>query len=122
MRVTRLLVVGLVVLLFCQGCIYTNVTSPGSVQTLTQFQLDSEDFTVIERVSVTGESTLWFGAVLTGGKGYQALLEEAQQVGGDEVMNYSFDVENKAVFWFIYHKVTWKATGLAVKLKDHVLR
>lgn len=99
------------------GCIYTDVKSPGIVQTGTVFQLTSDDFEILERVSASGETTLWFGFVMTGGAGYQALLEEARKIGGDEVMHYSFDIEQQSVFLFIYNKVKWKATGIAVKLK-----
>lgn len=98
------------------GCIYTNVESPGVVQTGTVFQLARDDFEILDRVNVSGETTLWFGAVLTGGTGYQALLEEARKIGGDEVMHYSFDLEQQAVFFLIYNRVKWKATGIAVKL------
>ncbi|MCP4297310.1 MAG: hypothetical protein GY786_17040 [Proteobacteria bacterium] len=109
---------GLTVLL--SGCIYTNVETPGIVKTETQFQLTTEDFEVLERVSVSGETILWFGAVMSGGKGYQALLERAQEIGGDEVMNYSFDYMQKSVLLFIYSEFHWKATGLAVKLKNKI--
>lgn len=102
------------------GCIYVDVKGPGLVQTDTQFTLSSGDFKVIERVTVTGETTLWFGAVLTGGEGYQALLAEAQRVGGDSVMDYSFDMEVKSIFMFIYSKASWKATGVAVKYTDKI--
>ena len=73
---------------------------------------------MIKRVNATGETTLWFGAFLTGGVGFQALLEEAQKAGGDTVMDYSFDMENTSILFFIYAKVRWKATGIAVKLSD----
>jgi len=102
------------------GCIYLDVEAPGRVQTDTVFELTSNDFEVLDRVSVTGETTLWFGAVLTGGKGYQALLTEAQKIGGDEIMNYSFDVQTTAVLFFIYNNVQWKATGYAVKFKKSI--
>jgi len=97
------------------SCIYTKIEEPGPVQVSTQHTLTSKDFKILGRVSVTGETTLWFGAVLTGGKGYQALLKKAQEVGGDAIMDYSFDVEYKSILWFIYARAKWKATGVAVK-------
>lgn len=105
-------------LVFFSGCIYVDSESPGAVKTRTEFKLESGDFKVIQRVNATGETTLWFGAVLIGGVGYQALLEEAQKVGGDTVMDYSFDMEKTSILFFIYSKVRWKATGIAVKLSD----
>lgn len=120
MKRFRLLVICFVLITALSGCIYMNVEGPGAVQTGTVFQLDSDDFEVLDRVSTTGETTLWFGAVLTGGQGYQALLAEAKAIGGDEIMNYSFDVQTTSVLFFIYTKAQWKATGYAVKFKKSV--
>jgi len=63
---------------------YTSVEYPGYVATKTQFQLTSQDFKVLDRVSTTGEMKMWFFTTAVGGKAYQALLEEAQKIGGDE--------------------------------------
>jgi hypothetical protein len=93
---------------------------PGALQSLTSYELRSSDFKVIAPVRATGETTLWFGAVMTGGKGYQALMEEARKLGGDAIMNYSFDVETESVLLFIYSKVRWKAEALAVKLSNEL--
>lgn len=102
------------------GCVYVDVKGPGMVQTNTEYKLTSADFKVIDRVTVTGETTLWFGMVMTGGEGYQALLEESKKLGGDSIMDYSFDMEVKSIFMFIYSKATWKATGVAVKYTDQL--
>ncbi len=99
------------------GCAYINTEQVGLVQSRTQYKLTSSDFKILERVSATGETTLWFGVVLTGGKGYQALLKKAQEIGGDSVMDYSYDVEYKSILWFIYARVKWKATGIAIAIK-----
>ena len=103
---------------FFSGCVYLNTEMPGKVQSVTQFELKSGDYQVIQRVNASGETTLWFGMVLLGGKGYQALLEEAEAVGGDTIMDYSFDMEQTSVLLFIYSRVKWKATGMAVKFSD----
>jgi len=120
MKQLRFFMLTIGILFAISGCAYMKTESLGSVQSGTIYQLNSGDFKVIDRVSVAGETTLWFGMVLTGGKGYQALLDEAKKVGGDAIMDYSFDVEQEAVFLFIYNRVRWKATGLAVKLKNHI--
>ena len=72
----------------------------------------------VDPIFCTGETKLWFGAVLTGGKGYQALLKQAQEMGGDAIMDYSFDVEYESILWFIYAKGKWKATGIAIKYNE----
>ncbi|MGK5091915.1 hypothetical protein WDW89_07840 [Deltaproteobacteria bacterium TL4] len=102
------------------GCLYTQTIAPGVTDSETHYQFTTKDFRILKRVSVTGEVKLWFGAVALGGKGYQALLEEAQSLGGDAIMDYSFDVENTSVFFFIYHSFKWKATGIAIKFEEHV--
>ena len=114
--IPKLIILGL--LPFFSGCVYVNTEMPGKVQSVTQFELKSGDYQVIQRVNASGETTLWFGMVLLGGKGYQALLEEADAVGGDTIMDYSFDMEQTSVLSFIYLRVKWKATGMAVKLSD----
>ena len=113
---SSLIILGLIP--FFSGCVYVNTEMPGKVQSVTQFELKSGDYQVIQRVNASGETTLWFGMVLLGGKGYQALLKEAEAVGGDTIMDYSFDMEQTSVLLFIYSTVKWKATGMAVKLSD----
>ena len=113
---STLIILGLIP--FFSGCVYVNTEMPGKVQSVTQFELKSGDYQVIQRVNASGETTLWFGMVLLGGKGYQALLEKAKAVGGDTIMDYSFDMEQTSVLLFIYSRVKWKATGMAVKLSD----
>jgi len=112
-----LLLAGLLIL-SSGGCIYTKIEKPGDVQISTQHKLTSSDFKILGRVSVTGETTLWFGAVLTGGKGYQALLKQAQEMGGDAIMDYSFDVEYESILLLIYARAKWKATGIAIKYNE----
>ena len=120
MNTLRILLLVLFLGFGLSSCVYVDVKTPGEVHNMTQYQLSSKDFTVLDRVSTTGETTLWFAAVMTGGEGYQELLAKAQKLGGDAIMNYSFDVEQKSILTIIYSKVKWKATGLAVKYADHI--
>jgi len=102
------------------GCLYSHTVTPGQVNSETQFLLTSKDFEVIQRVEVTGEVTVYFGLVALGGEGYQTLLAKANEVGGDTIIDYSFDIEQKSILFFIYNNAKWKATGIAIKFKDHV--
>ncbi|MCP4756179.1 MAG: hypothetical protein GY866_35400 [Proteobacteria bacterium] len=120
MKRSMLLIAFMGLMISLSGCVYMSTEEPGIVRTGTVFQLTSNDFEVIDRVSATGETTLWFGAVLVGGIGYQALLAEAEKIGGDEIMNYSFDMERTSILGWIYSNVEWKATGFAVKLKSSI--
>jgi hypothetical protein len=122
MKKSILLILTALLILSSAGCIYTKIEQPGDVKTSTQHKLTSSDFKILGRVSVTGETILWFGAVLTGGKGYQALLKQAQEMGGDAIMDYSFDVEYESILWFVYAKAKWKATGIAVKYNEELKR
>ena len=118
MRKPIFLVLAGLLILSSGGCIYTKIEQPGDVQISTQHKLTSSDFKILGRVSVTGKTKLWFGAVLTGGKGYQALLKKAQEMGGDAIMDYSFDVEYESILLLIYARAKWKATGIAIKYNE----
>ncbi len=118
MRKPIFLVLAGLLILSSGGCIYTKIEQAGDVQISTQHKLTSSDFKILGRVSATGETKLWFGAVLTGGKGYQALLKKAEEMGGDAIMDYSFDVEYESILMFIYERVKWKATGIAIKYNE----
>ena len=118
MRKPIFLVLAGLLILSSGGCIYTKIEQPGDVQISTQHKLTSSDFKILGRVSVTGETKLWLGAVLTGGKGYQALLKKAQEMGGDAIMDYSFDVEYESILLLIYARAKWKATGIAIKYNE----
>ena len=120
MKTIRLFIFLFSTVLFMSGCVYVNTVNPGRVQTGTQFELKSGDYKVIQRVNASGETTLWFGLVAVGGKGYHAHLKEAKRVGGDTIMDYSFDIRQTSVFFLIYSRMEWEATGLAVKLSDSV--
>lgn len=109
-----------VFLVAISGCVYLDVNAPGAVYSATSYQLNSDDFKVLGRVETTGVTTGWFGVYLAGGQGYQDLLKQAQNLGGDAIMNYSFDVHQKSILFFVYQKLQWKATGLAVKLSDDI--
>lgn len=118
---TRACATGTVLLgVLLSGCVYMHTEAPGSLQSVTAYELRSSDFKVIAPVRATGVTTLWFGAVMTGGKGYQALMEEARKLGGDAIMNFSYDIEQESVLLFVYAKVKWKAEALAAKLSDTV--
>ena len=45
---------------------------------------------------------------------YVALLEQAEEIGADDVVNIKTDVIRSQV-WFLYNARTWVASGLAVK-------
>jgi len=122
MRKLFFLVLAGLLILSSAGCIYTKIEQPGWVQCWTEHKLTSNDFKILGRVSATGEAKLWFGAVLTGGEGYQALLKQAQEMGGDAIMNYSFDVEYESVLLLIYARARWKATGIAVKYNEELMQ
>ncbi len=109
----------LVTLLF-SGCLYSNIRLPGPVVSDARYELSSEDFKILGTVEATGEITTWLGLWQSGGNGYSALYEEAKKKGGDELMNYVFEIESYSIITFIYNKATWKARATVIKYTDQV--
>ncbi|HNF15682.1 MAG TPA: hypothetical protein PK453_18605, partial [Leptospiraceae bacterium] len=60
------------------------------------------------------------GMVGLGGNGYDILQKKAQQMGGDDIMNFQVDLEGTAVLLIVYDKAKWRARAMAVKYTDKV--
>lgn len=112
---------GILLLVLSQsGCIYQNVRSPGMRFSASQYQVSSKDYKIVGQVSSEGVTTLWFGAVLTGGEGYSELNKQARRLGGDAIMDYELEVEYTSILMLVYAKAKWKATGKAIRYEDHL--
>ena len=42
-------------------------------------------------------------------------------MGGDDIINYTFDVENFGI-WIIYNTFTWNARGTVIKYRDKAVK
>ena len=67
-----------------------------------------------------GEYMAILGIVGLGGNGYDVLQKKAQQMGGDDIMNFQVDLEGTAVLLIVYDKAKWRARAMAVKYTDKV--
>ncbi|MBE7412871.1 MAG: hypothetical protein L6Q54_01345 [Leptospiraceae bacterium] len=109
------LILAFVISLNSIGCLYTNVVAPIKTSDETRYNFTTADFTILGRVEASGSISSYFWLVSVGGAGYFELLDQAKKLGGDEVMNVKVDIINQSAVLFLWQKVTWKATGFAVK-------
>jgi hypothetical protein len=106
--------------LLLNGCVFSDVRLPGPVISDARYSFTSEDFTVLGSVEAEGTITTILGIVQTGGNGYNELYDKAKRMGGDELMNYVFEVQSYSVLTLVYNKATWKARATVVRFSDAV--
>lgn len=102
------------------SCIYSQAKILGPTNQQTQYILTSEDFKILGPVEAEGEYMAILGFVGLGGNGYDVLQKKAQQMGGDDIMNFQVDLEGTAVLLIVYDKAKWRARAMAVKYTDKV--
>lgn len=110
----------MIALLSTSGCIYRETRLPGIATNATLYELESDDFKILGTVETEGVFTSWFGLVLTGETGYSELLKKSKKMGGDEIMNYRFEIQSTSILMFVYNKVVWKASAQAIRYTDEV--
>ncbi|MCG6167948.1 hypothetical protein LFX25_08930 [Leptospira sp. FAT2] len=106
--------------LFLSGCIYRDVRVPGMSTNFTQYVLNSEDFQILGTVETEGVYTAWFIFWLTGETGYKELLDKSKALGGDEIINYRFEIEQTSILFIIWNRVKWRATAHAIKYREKI--
>ncbi|XDD41918.1 hypothetical protein AB3N58_11490 [Leptospira sp. WS60.C2] len=102
------------------NCVYTELRSPGLAANMTQYVMNSDDYQIIGPVETQGEYVSWFLLVLTGETGYSDLLKQAREKGGDDIINYRFELRQKSILLVVWNRVIWNASALAIKYKDKV--
>lgn len=102
------------------NCIYTELRSPGLAANMTQYIMNSDDYQIIGPVETQGEYVSWFLLVLTGETGYSDLLKQAREKGGDDIINYRFELRQKSILLIVWNRVIWNASALAIKYKDKI--
>ncbi|HMV77682.1 MAG TPA: hypothetical protein PKN56_22830 [Leptospiraceae bacterium] len=102
------------------SCVYSQARILGPTNQQTQYILTSEDFKILGPVEAEGEYMAILGMVGLGGNGYDILQKKAQQMGGDDIMNFQVDLEGTAVLLIVYDKAKWRARAMAVKYTDKV--
>lgn len=119
MKFLKNYVLFLTVLTF-SSCVYSQAKILGPTNQQTQYILTSEDFKILGPVEAEGEYMAILGMVGLGGNGYDILQKKAQQMGGDDIMNFQVDLEGTAVLLIVYDKAKWRARAMAVKYTDKV--
>lgn len=102
------------------NCVYTELRSPGLAANMTQYVMNSDDYQIIGPVETQGEYVSWFLLVLTGETGYSDLLKQAREKGGDDIINYRFELRQKSILLVVWNRVIWNASALAIKYKDKI--
>ncbi|GBF41731.1 lipoprotein [Leptospira ellinghausenii] len=115
-RILPLLLVGSLL----GNCVYSELRTPGLAANMTQYVMNSDDYQIIGPVETQGEFVTWFLVVLTGETGYSDLLKQAREKGGDDIINYRFEIRQKSILLVVWNRVIWNASALAIKYRDKV--
>lgn len=99
------------------GTLIGDVTYPNYVQSITRFELNSGDFSIIGPVSAEATSASVLGLISTGDNGYHKLFAAAQRIGADDVINIKVDTNLKRFLTGVYASSTVKMSGIAIKYK-----
>ncbi|MBL8021473.1 MAG: hypothetical protein JNM27_17510 [Leptospirales bacterium] len=102
-------------LLLLTSCVLQDVRLPGPIASDAQYQFTTEDFKIVGTVEAEGEIKTVLGVAQWGGNGYSELYEKTKKLGGDEIMNYVFEIQSYSILTFVYNKATWKARGTAIQ-------
>ncbi|EMJ96056.1 LIC11742 family lipoprotein [Leptospira alstonii] len=102
------------------GCIYRDIRVPGLSTNFTQYVLNSDDFQILGTVETEGVYTSWFLLWVTGETGYRELLDKSKALGGDEIINYRFEVEETSILLIVWNRIKWKATAHAIKYREKI--
>ncbi|AYR08591.1 hypothetical protein D1609_08965 [Leptospira borgpetersenii serovar Hardjo-bovis] len=102
------------------GCVYRDVRIPGLSTNFTQYVLNSDDFQILGTVETEGIYTSWLMFWVTGETGYRELLDKSKSLGGDEIINYRFEVEETSILLVVWNRIKWKATAHAIKYREKI--
>ncbi|MCW7503320.1 LIC11742 family lipoprotein [Leptospira paudalimensis] len=115
-RILPLLLVGSLL----GNCVYSELRTPGLAANMTQYVMNSDDYQIIGPVETQGEFVTWFLVVLTGETGYSDLLKQAREKGGDDIINYRFEIRQKSILLIVWNRVIWNASAIAIKYRDKI--
>jgi hypothetical protein len=99
------------------GCI--QYTIPGDTNRLSNYILTTDDFKIVGVVEAEGETrSILF--LTWGGNGFSAILKKAKEIGGDDIINYHFDLETTGVQNIIFSQ-KWTAQATVIKYTDRAI-
>lgn len=113
-----LVMICLAALITAPGCIYHSTKAPLVALKDATYKLTTEDFRILGAVSAEGTVKNVLYLVWWGGNGFAALEEKAKAMGGDDIINYTFDIEGTGILLFVYNCWTWRARGTVIKYRD----
>lgn len=59
-------------------------------------------------------------AVAWGGNGHEEIMKKAKAMGGDAIINYTFNWESYSIVTFVYNVATWRATATVIRYNDSI--
>ena len=113
----KLIIILVSAFLFTNNCLYRDVKAPMTLNKATIYQLTTDDYQILGKVEAEGVIKDYVFLVSMVGNGFSILEEKAKKMGADDIMNYTFDIEQYGIFIF-YNTYTWKARGVAIKYRD----
>lgn len=119
LRLKNILLLGMISFLL-SGCIYRDIRVPGLGTNYTQYLINSEDFQILGTVETEGVYTSWLMLWVTGETGYKELLDKSKAMGGDEIINYRFEVQETSILLVVWNRIKWKATAHAIKYREKI--
>ena len=99
------------------GCI--QYTIPGDTNRLSNYILTTEDFKIIGVVKAEGETRSIF-FLTWGGNGFSEILKKAKEIGGDDIINYQFDIETTGVKHILFSQ-KWTAHATVIKYTERAI-
>ncbi len=99
------------------GCM--QYTIPKSTNRVSDYQLTTDDFKIIGVVEAEGEihNILFF---IWGGDGFSIILKKAKEIGGDDIINYHFDMEITGMPGVICSQ-KWVASATVIRYTDKAI-
>jgi len=103
------------------GCIYHNFAIPENTNRIANYQLTTDDFKIIGTVRAEGEIHNLFFLFSWGGNGFIEIEKKAISLGGDDIINYTFDTEKTGFLFFVYNSYKWTARATVIKYTDKAI-
>lgn len=103
------------------GCITHNYIVPEKTNRISNYQLTTEDFKIIGVVETEGTIHNLFFLIAWGGDGYIKILDMAREMGGDDIINYTFDSEKTGILLYVYNSCKWVARATVIKYTDRAI-
>ena len=106
---------------FFTSCIYHQIKGPVKTNQITQHNLSTKDYEIIGVVRAEGTIHNVLFLVSWGGSGYEALDRKAKAMGGDDMINFYYNVEKTGLLFIIYNNLKWYARATVIKYRENAV-